>query len=234
MTTKPLSGVGMEFLMNYQLPHIGEYGGPLSVSFSSSEHNQFFQSSFKQQIDSFSVDYFLDNRKKHQITAEYALRDEIPLQKSDFKPIAQRIMDLDLSRGQDTSLAAKMITEQRQASDAILFSAISSVKSSLKYLWTISDTRDSPANPTTGEYLQSSVELALPPGNVQFIKSDISAQFHRQIGPNYLEQPGLTFSLIGNVGLLYPLAVLFPNLHYFNKNRLQASTNPMTSFLSDR
>lgn len=122
---------------------------------------------------------------------------------------------------------------QRQASAAVLASAMSSIKTSLKYVWNAIDTRNSQANPTTGEYLQTSLELALPPGTAQFVKTDITTQLHRQLGPNYLEQPGLTFSMVGSIGLLYPLSVLFPSF-YYNQSSIRASTSPLTSFLSDR
>ena len=44
--------------------------------------------------------------------------------------------------------------------------AVSSVKTSLKYLWTALDSRDSASNPSEGSFLQGSVEVAVPPGEL--------------------------------------------------------------------
>ena len=93
------------------------------------------------------------------------------------------------------------------ASKATVASASPSTKTSLKYTHT-DDTRDSAVTPTRGSYLNSSVELALPPGTAKFAKFDIQAQTHKLLTPIRLDgQPGLIFSLCYNVGILQPLSM---------------------------
>ncbi len=214
---------GQEYLFNLTVPHIGDTSGPFLLTLKSSEENQNYYSSFKQHITSLTAEYTHDVQAKHHFTAEYSIRDEIPMLLTDDK----------VKAGLFETIGATEQSFQRQASAAVLASAMSSIKTSLKYVWNAIDTRNSQANPTTGEYLQTSLELALPPGTAQFVKTDITTQLHRQLGPNYLEQPGLTFSMVGSIGLLYPLSVLFPSF-YYNQSNIRASTSPLTSFLSDR
>ena len=214
---------GQEYVLNATIPHIADINGPLSLTLKSSEENQSYFSSFKQHMTSLLAEYTHDPLGKHQITAEYSIRDEIPMLKTDPKPHASVF----------GNVTASDPSQQRHASSQILSGALSSVKTSLKYVWNAIDTRDSIGNPTHGEFLQTSLEVALPPGNAQFIKADVSSQFHRQLGPKYLQQPGLTLSLVGSIGMMTPLSFLFPSL-YYEKSAFRTSTSPMTSFLSDR
>ena len=46
------------------------------------------------------------------------------------------------------------------------------------------DDRDSPASPSEGSLLQGHVEVAGPPGNARFVKTEGQAQYHKQLGPN--------------------------------------------------
>jgi outer membrane protein assembly factor BamA len=239
---------GQEYLFNLTIPHLFERNGPFLLTAKSSEENTFFHSSFKQHCTSLTAEYYHDQRRQHQIIGEYSIRDEIPMLSSSLKEKGENeeknvfssltrsterfLHSLGSSSSSSSSISSSSELD-RHASEAVLSSATSSVKSSLKYIWTPIDTRDSSGNPTIGEYLQSSFELALPPGDAQFFKTDLTTQFHRRLGPNYQNHPGLTFSLISSLGILYPLAVLFPSF-YYTQNTIRNSTNPLTSYLSDR
>ena len=62
--------------------------------------------------------------------------------------------------------------------------------------------------PTRGSYVNSSIELALPPGTTKFAKFDVQAQTHKVLTPIRLDgQPGLIFSLCYSVGILQPLSL---------------------------
>lgn len=221
-----------EFQVALQVPHIGPSGGPLNVTLKSSEDNLTYSSSFKQQTNSLCVDFVVDPQRKHLLVAEYALRDEIPVLKSDLVTGSDLQSEIKSATSRILS-SVGMSSLQRQASDAVLNSAISSVKTSLKYVCTLTDTRNSIGNPTSGEFMQSSVEVALPPGNAQFLKGDFLGQVHRQVGPDYQGQPGFTISFANTLGILYPLSSMFSSM-YYNKSSIKSSTSPLTSFLSDR
>lgn len=49
---------------------------------------------------------------------------------------------------------------------------------SLSYSYTHIDSRDSPSNPTKGDYLLSKLELAIPPGSTQSLKLETTAEKH--------------------------------------------------------
>lgn len=91
------------------------------------------------------------------------------------------------------------------SSHAVAASAGPSTKTSLKYSLT-SDLRDSMSMPTAGSYINSSFELAVPPGTAQFAKFDLTAQTHKLLSPIRLDgQAGLVGSLCYTLGFLQPL-----------------------------
>lgn len=105
-----------------------------------------------------------------------------------------------------------------------LLSATASVKSAIKYMYTLVDDRDSSASPTSGKYLKGTVELALPLGTAHFLKTEVDAQYHTTIGPKLFGQTGFVASVCGSMGIMYPLSVVLPI----------SSTVPYKSHLSDR
>lgn len=124
---------------------------------------------------------FESKNKAHKVVCEVAVRDEIPLSSNKS------------SHGKDISVE-------------LMRSLISSTKVSAKYIYTY-DTRDNAASPSNGDYLQRTLELAIPSGSAQFVKSELSTQIHRTLGLGIYGQPGLVASLCGNLGLLIPLKV---------------------------
>jgi outer membrane protein assembly factor BamA len=59
------------------------------------------------------------------------------------------------------------------------------LQTSLKYVWTAIDDRDSTANPSKGSLLETAIEVATRPGTAEFLKSDLTAQFHRPLSVPY-------------------------------------------------
>lgn len=143
-----------EFMTSLNIPNVGL----ISILL---QNQRSYYTSFKQQIDSVSMEVNSQDRK-HQIVAEYALRDEMPV-----------------SSASSTQNTATTTTSAESKNNWNLFNstifpasaittntAMASLKTSLKYLWTALDTRDCSMNPSTGSYLQGSVEVATPPGKI--------------------------------------------------------------------
>ena len=42
-------------------------------------------------------------------------------------------------------------------------------------------------------------------GSAQFLRTEITAQHHRTLGPSYMGQPGLVASVCGSLGVLRPI-----------------------------
>lgn len=59
-----------------------------------------------------------------------------------------------------------------------------STKFSLRAIRSIVDTRDKRNDPSSGHFLQTSLELAGPPGSAQFFRAEGEAQAHWTIGPS--------------------------------------------------
>ena len=162
------------------IPNVTDYHLNTQVTIQSKEENNSYFLSFKQKIHSIVTDFEAKN-KAHKVVCELAVRDEIPLPNTKF------------AHAKDISVE-------------LMRSLISSTKISTKYVYTYDD-RDNGASPSTGNYLQSTTELALPSGSAQFLKTELSTQLHRTLGPGIFGQPGLVASLCGNLGLLIPLKV---------------------------
>lgn len=208
---------GREHIGQLTIPHLN---GAWSISAKSGEEQPVPWLSYRTSVQSLQVQYKPDARSKHELVAEYALRDEIPNSaKSDFKNVMQ--------------LVDKVVhIEHVPASESVLNLATSSIKASIKHIWTAID---EPQLTETGEskFLQSSVELASglgsSPGVAEFLKTELVARYERQLGPNIFAQPGVQLSLGGNLGAMFPLALLAPML-----SRREQSLKPYTSYLCDR
>ena len=162
------------------IPNVSDYRLNTQLIVQSKEENNSYFLSFKQKLQSIMAD-FETKDKAHKFVCELAIRDEIPLPSS-------------------------KVAHAKDISVGLMRSLISSTKISTKYIYTYDD-RDNAATPSTGKYLQSSTELALPTGTAQFIKSELSAQIHRTLGPRIYGQPGLTSSICCSMGMLIPLKI---------------------------
>ena len=201
-------GNNKDYLLSMSIPHIFnhillspinryQYRTQLETSLKSSMHDMTYFLGYKSHINSFNIDYTLyhDNillnkyHPKHHITFELASRDEIP------------------------------VTYQGRSSlyftnAHILSTCTPSTKVATKYTYTITDTRDSIYNPTSGSYLQSSIEVASTLGTTQYIKPEIITQTHIPIGHNtYTSYEGQSavLSLVGSLGVILPLSLLLPS-----------------------
>lgn len=137
-----------EYLSVLAIPNVGPQKLNLNVSMKSSTENMSYFTAYQQQTDSFGVELNTQDRK-HQLVGEYALRDEIPLGSNLAKP-TWSLFDFG-------GITASAVTTN---------TAMASVKTSLKYLCTLLDSRDNASNPSTGSFLQGTVEVAAPPGQL--------------------------------------------------------------------
>ena len=149
-----------EFFSTLSVPNVGPQKLDMNVSLRSSTENMSFFTAYQQQTDAFGVE-FTSRDKKHQLVGEYALRDEIPLSNS-LKLQSKEAEKPTWSLFDFKTLSASAVTTN---------TAMASVKTSLKYLCTMLDSRDSASNPSSGSFLQGSVEVAAPPGKNAFFLS---------------------------------------------------------------
>jgi hypothetical protein len=232
-----------EFNSNLSIPNRGfedNFTGDLNISFKSAVDNQHLHaSSFKQNISSFLVD-FITNNKKHQITAECSLRDEIPYipQLNNIKNDSNQVVSVS-SPNTLTKNLAELFTSKKQASSTIINSATTSLKTSFKHVYTVVDTLDSCADPSNGKLLKSSFEVALPVvGDVYFLKYEIISQYHKKLGKDLFQQNGLTFSICGSLGFMLPFLNVFEQNKWWNtpnnKNNNKNLKYLKSNLLSDR
>ena len=152
-----------------------------------------------------------------KISSEATVRDEIP------------------SRDPSHSFA-------RKASSATMALAGPSSKFATKYTWIAVDTRDRKNDPSRGSYLESEIEVSSRPGTSEFVKADIQTQIHGTVGSDIWGQRGLTWSLCGSLGVLYPYRLLLesPTSYGRVKSESQETARPLSPMspgficLSDR
>lgn len=148
-----LQSGGREFLSTLTFPHVGRPDLTLKCTAKSSLDGQSYFTAIKQRVDAVTVELnTTDNR--HQIIGEYGWRDEIPqnvYEKMQFKKASDGV-----NATESTQIGISAATAN---------TAVSSIKTSLKYLHTFLDNRDSASNPSEGSFLQGSLEVAVPPGN---------------------------------------------------------------------
>jgi outer membrane protein assembly factor BamA len=147
-----------EFASGLYLPKVAGRSANLNLTLRTGESNRQYYSSFKEHSTSLLVDLSSIDRK-HQLTLEYALRDEIPVSSSAahlFKTLlAKDATTPDPSSGDRWAWHPSPVTMQ---------SLKPSLKTSIKYFCTALDNLDSLSNPSKGSLLQGSIELALHPG----------------------------------------------------------------------
>lgn len=212
---------GRKSSLSLSIPKV--LGGVIDLEVKSNEINQSIlnpsSSSFSQDVKSFTLEYKPKNNK-YGLSLEYSIRDE--------KPIFTSIETQDKSKISENNQQIKTI------STTFLNQAISSVKTSLSLVYPFIDTRDDRLNPSNGQYFTSTTELAIPPGQSQFLKQDFHAQWHY----SFPSLEGLVFSCVGNFGVMYPLSLLFPMISTqdkdYQKSSSSISSSSFTSYLSDR
>lgn len=222
--------------LNIQIPHVFKDFAPnnsiqamiAAKSIQDGSHSSF--SSFKQTVKSLicelSTSKTFENKNKyntdadsntfrmnmHQsLTAELSLRDEIPLLTANST-----------SPSRDTQVKQNITST---TSRPILSLISPSSKLAAKYEISL-DQRDNAATPSTGKFLSSLVEFAVPPGGAQYLRTEMDAQYHKTLfhstkhyhptpssSPRPSTTSGLVFSLCGSLGVLYPLQHLFSNVH---------------------
>lgn len=148
---------GREYLAKVSIPNVGPQRLNMNLIARSSAENQPFYTSINNHLDSVSLELSsLDHR--HQLTAEYALRDEIPVTTmQSSRPSTTE----DGDRRTKWNLFSSSVYP---ASAVTTHTAAASLKTSLRYQLTALDTRDCVASPSRGSFLQGSVEVAAPPG----------------------------------------------------------------------
>jgi outer membrane protein insertion porin family len=178
-----------EYLASLTVPFPAPLFQSVSINAKESHDNQTRFAGFSQTETSVSIDGNInpldlkqllglkkEPRSKHHLNYTFSVRDEIPL------PHATQ-------------------SRASASSDMILLHARASSKSALKYSYTV-DTRPNGVNSSRGHLLDVSVEVALPPGTAQFIKSEAKGEFHSEIGPKLFGQNGLALSLGGSFGIM--------------------------------
>lgn len=207
------------YSVNVDIPHVGGRLDNVHVVLARVlEDNRYYQS-LQYVADTLSARW-ASRDGKTTFSAEYALRDEVPVSHH-----------LASTGGASTA---------RDASAAIMSCAASSsclnLKANNKWL----DTRDIPSMPSIGSAIESTVEMALPPGSAQFLKGTVNAQHSLTLGPRILDQPGLTCTISGTAGLLVPFAAFFtPNSSNRGSTRVagdytSAETRNIRTYISDR
>eukprot|EP01031_Cornospumella_fuschlensis_P029247 gene29247-35306_t len=200
--------------------HIPNLAGDWTVTGKVGTEQQLSWITYQQALQTVTVDYKPHLASPHRFTAEYSLRNEIPNLPKPSAPLALE----DAGGGR---LSALLASDYTPASSAVLNSATASLKSSLKHVFTAVDQQQEDHK----VFVQTSVELAggLSSSSAEFLKTDVHAKFERVLGPQLFGQPGLTVSLGGSVGVMYPLGLLVPWLSHH-----LSSTRPFSSYLSDR
>jgi outer membrane protein assembly factor BamA len=169
-----------EYQAAVSIPNVGPQRFNLNVTARSATEDQSYYTSFKQQVDGVTVE--LNTRDgMHQLVAEYALRDEIPV--TSTPPAVPTLGTLDEKALPGFNLFS---LPTLPASAVTANTAMTSLKTSLKYLCTALDTRDNMANPSSGSYLQGSVEVAAPPGTTVFCAAADCLQISHFVSPQVM------------------------------------------------
>lgn len=189
-----------DFMVTAAFPFVGHRLGAMTVSARSHRDRQAsYFSSYDQAFFTVFAEYLPPGRHQ-RLTAEVSHRQEIPFE---IRPDDADDDKASGSGGSSTVAATGHMMhrtlqtvqrtmgvgeEPRQPSSLIVNSATSSWKTAVKYHHTWQDTRDSLVNPTAGQSLETSVEVALPPGQAQFVKTEVTSQYHLAITRNLWRQ----------------------------------------------
>lgn len=153
-----------EFASGLYLPKVAGRSANLNLTLRAGESNRQYYSSFKEHSTSLLVDLSSLDRK-HQLTLEYALRDEIPVSSSiSTDGSAAQLFKSLLAKDATTPDPSSGDRWAWHPSPVTMQSLRPSLKTSIKYFCTALDNLDSLSNPSKGSLLQGSIELALHPG----------------------------------------------------------------------
>lgn len=161
----------------------------------------------------------------HKITLEAAVRDEIPssYSSSTLSPLLSPLTSMSPFNLNSSGVPSNALN----ANSHVLQNATSSTKISAKYSFT-HDSRNNAVAPSSGHLLQSTVEISLPPGSATFLRSEVSAQTHKVLGPPYLGQTGLTASICGSLGVIVPLASMLRSIFPLSSDSILSPSFPNT------
>jgi len=186
-----------ELLLHAHTPIISSLRNSLDIKMKCAEENLSSYTSFKQDLKSVKVRSFSRDRR-HSLSYEFAVRDEIPL-------------------------SHPTVTGYRDASSPLLSSLLSSTKSSLSYSYSLAS--DFPLSLSLspnrrvitpevfkGSNAEVKVELALPPGTCSFFKTELQGHSHIPLSPPHHTQQGLVLSLGFGLGALLPLSLSSPSV----------------------
>jgi hypothetical protein len=217
-----------EYQTHASIPHL--YGS-WEMSAKAGQEQQLSWLGYQQSLKTLSLTYKPNAASAHQLIAEYSLRDEVPNRSTSSVAGGEYVSALVGGSAVATPSAA------------VLCTATSSLKASLKHIWTAVDDQKLEQS-GRNQHLQVALELAAAPWlkagtacaglgqAAEFVKADITGRYERQLGPSLYSQPGLTLSVGGHVGVMYPLGLLLPALS--SQRNEPSSVQPFTSFLSDR
>jgi len=142
-----------EYLSTLSVPNVGPKKLNLNLSLKSSTENMSYYTAYHLKTDALNVELSTQDQK-HHLVGEYALRDEIPMNNS-----------AKLNSPDATTTTWSLFDYTAPLASAVTTNtAMASVKTSLKYLCTLWDSRDNASNPSKGSYLQGTVEVAATPG----------------------------------------------------------------------
>ena len=164
--------------VNFSLPHVGKGLYVLNLKGALSEEDKTYYQSYRVESMSLLAE-LLSRNGKHRLEASWTGRDEVP-----------RALEYKSSEPSLLERTAK------DASGYIMSKVSASTKLALKYTGTLIDTRDSPADPTRGNYVSATTELCIAPGTTRLAKAEVTLQKHARLGPPILEQVGLVAALL--------------------------------------
>ena len=163
-----------EFASGLYLPKVAGRSANLNLTLRAGESNRQYYSSFKEHSTSLLVDLSSIDRK-HQLTLEYALRDEIPVSSSiSTDGSAAQLFKSLLAKDATTPDPSSGDRWAWHPSPVTMQSLRPSLKTSIKYFCTALDNLDSLSNPSKGSLLQGSIELALHPGECILNHNNVS------------------------------------------------------------
>ena len=171
-----------------QVPFMSNYKGVLRYKAYGENNSNYL--SFTKEVESFKIK-MQQISGGHSFELEASLRDEVP---SANKLYSAALGDV-----------------VKNAGEHVMGNASSSTKVSFRHVYS-RDGRDCAVDPTSGQLLTHSTELALPFGTAQFLKLDSGYQYHRTIGSSLYNKAGLTTSVCASAGLILPLDVILKGL----------------------
>lgn len=222
-----------DYMVQASFPFVGHRLGQMFVSTRKHIDRQAtYFSSYDQDFFTVMAEY-LSKSQKQRLSAEISHRREIPF-----------TIDTDSSAVPGESLQGTLqqvqrnlgLESQRQPSTLIANAATTSWKTSLRYWHQMWDTRNSLVNPTEGHSLEGSVEVALPPGQAQFLKLDMASQWHQIVSLNKVKS--LWQSLLRNVEMREETDVFTHQPHLVTMDLASdahsSSTKPTPTFYRHR